>query len=38
MSRGVYARCWSGEGIRLSIGLPEENDRAIDALAAAVRG
>ena len=38
MSRGVYARCWSGEGIRLSIRLPEENDRAIDALAAAVRG
>ncbi|QQY15825.1 histidinol-phosphate transaminase [Cutibacterium avidum] len=37
-SRGVFARCWSGEGIRLSIGLPEENDRAIDALAAAVRG
>ncbi|MDU5026706.1 MAG: histidinol-phosphate transaminase [Cutibacterium avidum] len=38
ISRGVFARCWSGEGIRLSIGLPEENDRAIDALAAAVRG
>ncbi|MDO4412570.1 histidinol-phosphate transaminase [Cutibacterium sp.] len=34
-SRGVYARCWSGEGIRLSIGSPEENDRAIEALAAA---
>ena len=36
ISRGVFARCWSGEGIRLSIGLPEENDRAIEALSQAI--
>ncbi|WCC79999.1 histidinol-phosphate transaminase [Cutibacterium equinum] len=35
-SQGVYARCWSGEGIRLSIGLPEDNDRAIEALSQAI--
>lgn len=34
-SRGVFARCWSGEGIRLSIGSPAENHRAIGALSEA---
>ena len=38
VSHGVFARCWSGEGIRLSIGLDAENDRAIEALSQAVKG
>ena len=38
VSHGVFARCWSGEGIRLSIGLDAENDRAIKALSQAVKG
>ncbi|MGK2309837.1 histidinol-phosphate transaminase [Cutibacterium sp. V970] len=37
-SQGVYARCWSSEGIRLSMGLPAENDRAIEALAVVAKG
>ena len=38
VSHGVFARCWSEEGIRLSIGLDAENDRAIEALSQAVKG
>ncbi|MCI1747267.1 MAG: histidinol-phosphate transaminase [Acidipropionibacterium sp.] len=34
----VFARCWQGEGIRLSIGSPAENDRGLAALAKAVKG
>ena len=35
-ARGVSARCFSGEGIRVSIGTPRENDAVIDAVAEAV--
>ncbi|MSS44706.1 histidinol-phosphate transaminase [Cutibacterium sp. WCA-380-WT-3A] len=38
VSHGVFARCWSGEGIRVSIGSPDENDRAIEALSQAIKG
>jgi len=38
VSHGVFARCWSEEGIRLSIGLDAENDRAIEALSQAAKG
>ena len=34
-SHGVFARCWQSEGIRLSIGSPEENDRCLAAFALA---
>lgn len=37
-SHGVFARGWSGEGIRLSIGSRAENDRALAALAEAAEG
>lgn len=33
----VFARCWPGEGIRLSIGSPQENDRGLAALAGAIK-
>ncbi|QCV87816.1 histidinol-phosphate transaminase [Acidipropionibacterium jensenii] len=32
----VFARCWQGEGIRLSIGSPSENDRCLAAFARAI--
>mgnify|MGYP001811740385 FL=1 len=33
--RGVVTRPFSGEGLRVTIGTPAENDRFVDALAAA---
>lgn len=35
---GVFTRCWSGEGMRLSVGSPGENDRALAAFDAARQG
>ena len=32
--RGVVTRPFSGEGIRVTIGTPDENDRFLDTLAA----
>lgn len=37
-SQGVFARCWQPEGIRLTIGTPEEDDRCLSAFALAREG
>ncbi|MFV0433902.1 MAG: histidinol-phosphate transaminase [Leucobacter sp.] len=33
-AQGISARCFAGEGVRISIGTPAENDAVIDALGA----
>ena len=37
-SAGVSVRCFAGEGVRVTVGLPEENQAVLEAAAAYLRG